>query len=87
MSDEDDVWALGRLMHDPDLQDCAAARVTIDRITHRAVNEDSTGWRTLCGSHKLCIRDGAFVLLKSPNAPFGFSVADVDCLCCIPAGG
>lgn len=86
MSDEDDAWALGRLMHDPDLQDCAAARVTIDRITHRALNEGS-GWKTLCGSHRLICFAGKTLVPTGTNKTYGFSTASVDCLCCIPAGG
>lgn len=87
MSQEDCVWVHGRMADHPQLVDCASARVTIDGITHRALNENSTGWRTLCGLHKLWIRDGQFTLAGIPGRRFDFSSASVDCLCCIPAGG
>lgn len=95
MSVEDDAWAFGWMADHPNLEECASARVTIDGITHRAVLERPnsrawTGWRTLCGFHRLMIRDG-FVVVSPPPAPsrqaFDFSTAIVDCLCCIPAGG
>lgn len=90
MSEEDDdhAWAMGWMVDHPQLEECAAARVTIDGITHRTLNEGSyPGWQTLCKSHVLAIRIGRFVDMDGTGRPYGFSLASVDCLCCIPAGG
>lgn len=90
MSKDDDAWAFDRLVSVPGLEECASARVTIDGITHRALNEDSTGWRTLCRSHRLAVFAGGvsvWVSIDSPTRSCVWSSTDVDCLCCIPAGG
>lgn len=95
VNQEDDAWAFDRFV-DLGLEECSSARVTIGRITHRAVLEQPnrrawTGWRTLCESHRMMIRDGRFVVVSPPPAvpreAYDFSSASVDCLCCIPAGG
>jgi hypothetical protein len=84
----DDAWALGRLVEFPELEECTSVRVTIDGITHRALSEDATGWRTLCRSHRLAVFGGrAYAIIGVPLHTYDFSAADVDCLCCIPAGG
>lgn len=86
----DDAWALERLVEHPELEECASVRVTIDGITHRALNEDAAGWRTLCRSHRLIVFAAggrAYAIVGPPSRTYDFSAADVDCLCCIPAGG
>ncbi len=86
MSEEDDAWALGWVVDYPKLKGCFAARVTIDGITHRVLDEGS-GWRTLCRSHRLVNFRGGLAIVGFPLRCFDFSPANVDCLCCIPAGG
>jgi len=84
----DDVWAHDRLAQFPELDECASVRVTIDGITHRALVEDSAGWRTLCRSHSLIVfRGNAYTIVGRLQRIFDFSTSDVDCLCCLPAGG
>ncbi len=83
----DDEWAYARLI-EHELEECASVRVTIDRITHRALNADSAGWHTLCRSHRLIVFAGrAFAVVGLPTRTYDFSASDVDCLCCLPAGG
>lgn len=84
----DDAWAHDRLTEFPELDECASARVTIDGITHRALSENAAGWRTLCRSHRLIVREFVYVVdgLR-PQPSYDFSTSDVDCLCCLPAGG
>lgn len=86
----DDMWAHDRIVEFPKLEECSSVRVTIDGITHRALNEDCTGWRTLCGSHRLLMpaTRGYFGIAgQIPVRVYTFSASDVDCLCCLPAGG
>jgi hypothetical protein len=80
---EDDEWALLRLLAEPVLEECAARRAVVDRITHRVVferasDQASFGWTTLCG-HRL--------RRKRPHAESDFSDGPVDCMACITAGG
>lgn len=82
---DDEVWAHDRLTEFPELDECASARVTIDGITHRALAENGTGWRTLCRSHRLVIWGQWFK--TGGTGRFDVSTSDVDCLCCLPAGG
>lgn len=84
----DEKWALSRLVDNPSLQECSSARVTIGKVTHRALREvpGYPGWRTLCGLRLICFVGRTFVVSGSRQG-YGVSVADVDCLCCIPAGG
>lgn len=84
----DDEWAYARLI-EHELEECASVRVTIDGITHRVLSEDATGWRTLCRSHRLVIfTDGGWMFVGVRGLQGrGFSTSDVDCLCCLPAGG
>lgn len=84
----DDAWAHDRLTEFPELDECASVRVTIDGITHRALSENATGWRTLCRSHRLVVFGGrAYAIVDLPLHTYDFSASDVDCLCCLPAGG
>lgn len=88
MSEEDVAWAFGWLADHPQLEECTSARVTIDRITHRVLNDGSyPGWRTLCGLHALLIQSHRFIDMDGTGRRYAFSSATVDCLCCIPAGG
>jgi hypothetical protein len=87
VSEEDDAWAFGWMADHPQLEECSSARITIDRITHRALNE-GPGWRTLCGSHRFAVfADRGVVIVGLPPRRHDFSSASVDCLCCLPAGG
>ena len=88
--DEDAEWALAWLSENdnPQREECSAARVTIDGITHRVLNEGAyPGWQTLCKSHTLSIRNGRFIDTDGSRRQYDFSSATVDCLCCLPAGG
>lgn len=90
MSEEDDAWSLGRMADHPSLVECSSARVTIDGITHRAVGEfpgSFVGWRTLCGIRLVAFANSRFAVVGRVLEGFDPSVTDVDCLCCIPAGG
>ncbi len=89
MKEEDDfAWTVVWMADHPQLEECASARVTIDRITHRALNEGAyPGWQTLCKSHTLSIRNGRFMDADGSRRQYDFASASVDCLCCIPAGG
>ena len=93
MSEEDDAWAFGWMADHPSIEECSSARVSIEGITHRALNQGrgggrvAEGWRTLCGSHRLICFAGKTFVPSGTNKAYGFSSASVDCLCCIPAGG
>lgn len=80
----DFAWAAAWMADHPELEECSSARVVIDGITHRALNEGA-GWRTLCKSHVLMIRGGQFT--NGMGRWFDLSTASADCLCCLPAGG
>lgn len=86
VADDDFEWSAGRMASDTSLQECSSARVTIDGITHRVLNEGA-GWETLCGSHRFICFAGKTLVPSDTNRAYDFSTADVDCLCCIPAGG
>lgn len=80
---EDDDWAFSRLLAEPMLEECAARRATINKITHRVFNERaegqaSIGWMTSCGRR---------LQRRRPHSESDFSDAPVDCMACISAGG
>lgn len=85
---EDDEWALSRLLAEPELEECTALRATIDAITHRVLCVDQTGWRTLCGVHRLVVfANRACAVVGRSLEGFDPSTSDVDCMACVAFGG